>query len=314
MMFKRIVVPLDGSNFAEKVLPHLPRFSDPTQTHVELLGVLETRRYVSTIGYAPLDVGDLYTQYETYLQERVQQLQAQHYQADFKMADGDAAEKILEAAAAISTDVIAMATHGRSGVARWTLGSVAERVIQGATLPVLLVREATAATPEKIKRILVPLDGSTLAEKALLHAEKLVKATGAELLLFQAIPLTASEASFDHATVQTALNARHEQLFANADAYLNSLALRLWTADIPCKIMVLGGDPAQLIADITRDSDIDMVVLSTHGRTGFNRWVHGSVANQVIRSVNCPVLVIPNTETENVKEPIPASIGVPVAV
>ncbi|MFN8488561.1 MAG: universal stress protein [Caldilineaceae bacterium] len=312
-MYKRILVPLDGSDLAEKALAYLPCFSDKEQTQIVLLGVLDTMRYATvSLGYVPMNLNELSRNYETYLQDVVQRLNGQGYQVTTKLVEGDAAESILEMAKTSLADLIVMATHGRSGVLRWTMGSVAERVLQEAHLPVLLVRAKTEAHGQ-LKRILVTLDGSALAEKSLTNAEKLAKDTGADLVLFQAVAPLATDYSFARVPAQLQFDQINEQLFANADAYLKGVALRFHTEGVTCDTMVLRGDPASLICDVVNESNIDLVVISTHGRTGFNRWVYGSVTSQVIRGVNCPVLVIPNTMPEAVQAPVPRSENVLVA-
>lgn len=314
-MFKRVMVPMDRSEFAEKVLTHLPRFIDPAKTQLLLLGVLETMRYAATsFEYAPTLVNEMRTSYELYLQAMQQQLQKGGYQASARLTEGDAAEQILEIAEHTSVDLIAMATHGRSGVARWALGSVTERVIQGSTLPVLLVRGQTNIPHSKIERILVPLDGSALAEKALTNAQLLAKETGAELWLFQTI--AAADVAYDLTSLpsQQQLERAYERSFANAEAYLSSVALQARTAGVACQTTVLRGDPAQLICDVANESKIDVVVICTHGRTGFNRWMYGSVANQVIRGADCPVLVVRGTQPVESKEPAKTKLSEPIAV
>ncbi|MCX6049424.1 MAG: universal stress protein [Chloroflexi bacterium] len=292
-MFKRVLVPLDRSEFAEKVLVNLPRFIDPANTEILLLGVLETLRYATpAFEYTPLLINEMHTGYKTYLQTIQQQLQKAGYRVLTQLAEGDAAEQILDVATHAHADLIAMATHGRSGLTRWALGSVAERVSQSSTLPVLLMRGQADLPHGKIERILVPLDGSILAEKALTHAQTLAKENGAELLLFQGIPFIDVEDEFAQIISAQQLESADVQAFANAEAYLISVALRLRGEGIACQTVVLRGDPARLICDVANESKIDVVAICTHGRTGFSRWMYGSVANQVIRGVECPVLVV----------------------
>ncbi|CAN5814689.1 universal stress protein [soil metagenome] len=309
-MFKRVLVPIDRSEFAETVLAHLPRFINPAHTEIVLLGVVETLRYAATaFEYAPILLNDLYASYEVHLQTIQQQLSKAGYRVSTRLVEGDATEQILEVAAHTYVDLIAMATHGRGGVARWALGSIAERVIQNSTLPVLLVRKQTDMPHSKIERILVPLDGSMLAEKALSSAQKVAKENGAELLLFQTILSLDTRDEFVQNISSQQLEDADAQAFTNAEAYLNGVALRMRGEGMACQIAVLRGDPARLICDVANESKIDVVVICTHGRTGFNRWVYGSVANQVIRGVDCPVLVVRGVEPVENKEPAKIGLG-----
>ncbi len=316
-MFKRVLVPLDRSDFAEKVLVHLPRFIDPAHTEILVLGVLETLRYAApAFEYTPALISQMYTDYETYLKTIRQQLHNAGYRVSTRLVEGDAAEQILEVAAHINIDLIAMATHGRSGITRWALGSVAERVSQNSILPVLLLRGQTDLPHSKIKRILVPLDGSRLAEKALANAQQLAQANDAELCLFQGIPFINVEDEFSRIVSPQPLEHTDGQAFENAETYLNGVALRLRSEGITCQTLVLRGDPARLICDVVNESKIDVVVICTHGRTGFNRWMYGSVTNQVIRGVDCPVMVVrgvqPVASKAVSKEPAKISLSEPL--
>ena len=293
-MFKRILIPLDESALAEKALNYLPRFIDPAQTELVLLSVVETMRYAATTyEYAPQMIDEVYKSYEMYLQTMQQWLHDHRYVGCTKLVEGDAADQILAFAQKTDADLIAMTTHGRSGIARLAMGSVAERVIQHATIPVLLVREQTAMPHDKIGRILVPLDGSVFAEQALKQAEMLSKETGAELRLLEVVaPMIDLQYGLAYTPSYPSSALTDDYAFNNAEANMKSLALRLQTAGVTCQTTVLRGDPASVICDVVNESQIDVVVISTHGRTGFKRWMYGSVANQVLHGVNCPVLVL----------------------
>lgn len=302
-MFKRILVPLDESALAEKALNYLPSFIDPAHTEVVLLSVLETMRYAATAyQYAPSMIDEVYKSYEMYLQTMQQWLLDHGYAGFTKLVEGDAASQILAVAEKTGADLIAMTTHGRAGVARLAMGSVAERVIQNATLPVLLIHNQTAMPHTKIERILVPLDGSVFAEQALNQATMLSKATGAELRLLEVVVQLDLQYDLAYTPNPTAFVPADDYAFNNAEANMKSLALRLQADGIPCQTTVLRGDPASVICDVVNESQIDVVVISTHGRTGFKRWMYGSVANQVLHGVNCPVLVLRGIQPEVVKE------------
>jgi nucleotide-binding universal stress UspA family protein len=151
-----------------------------------------------------------------------------------------------------------------------------------------------------------------LAEKALTSAQRLAKETGAELLLFQAILSIDVEDEFAQIVGPQQLERADARAFANAEAYLSRVALRMHSEGIACQTAVLRGNPARLICDVANESKSDVVVICTHGRTGFNRWVYGSVANQVIRGVDCPVLVVRGVQPVESQEPAKASLGEPI--
>ena len=304
-MFKRILIPLDESALAEQTLTYLPRFIDPAKTEVVLVSVLETMRYAATAyEYAPQMIDEVYKSYEMYLKTMQQWLHDHGYVGYTKLVEGDAADQILAVAQKTDADLIAMTTHGRSGVARLAMGSVAERVIQHATTPVLLVREQTAMPHTKIERILVPVDGSVFAEQALSQAQTLAQATKAELRLLEVVTLIDLPVGLAYTSSPSSFALGDDSAFNNAEANMKSLALRMQAAGVTCQTTVLRGDPASVICNVVNESQIDVVVISTHGRTGFKRWVYGSVAHQVLHGVNCPVLVLRGIQPETVKTPL----------
>ncbi|MFN8446293.1 MAG: universal stress protein [Caldilineaceae bacterium] len=299
-MFKRVLIPLDGSPFAEKVLVELPRFIEPGKSWIELVGVLEVSRYAASVSeYGPLRaIAEIRAQYEAYFLKMRQSLQEKGYLVNTAIVEGDAAEEIINNAVASEADLIAMTTHGRSGIARWTLGSVADRIIHNTSLPVLLVRSQTDARHEEIKSILVPLDGSELSEKALPYAATLAKEHHAQLRLIQAVSPSDIEYAITRLPTQSETDRALQRRFTLSDTYLSHVAGELRSAGIKVETNVLLGDPARCVVDEAEKQTVDLIVISTHGRTGFSRWVHGSVANHVIRSVSVPLLVIRGLETQ----------------
>ncbi len=203
----------------------------------------------------------------------------------------------MRVATATNVDLIAMTTHGRSGFVRWALGSVAERVVCETPLPVFLVRETTAAAGDKLRRILVPLDGSLLAEQALPEAVALAQATGAELLLLQVIQ--ALDEGNQHILFKNAAEAQaaFAQWQTSAETYLRQVAQPIQAQGGVCVCRALAGNVVETIIATAETAGIDLLVISTHGRSGLQRWVYGSVANKVLRGVSCPLLVIHNPPT-----------------
>lgn len=295
-LYHKILVPLDGSALAEQVLSHLPRLGAPAETSLVLVSVIDPIPYtVAPLDYMPPDFFTYpRSNAETYIVEQQQQLQALGFQVEAHVVEGDAAANIVRVATATQVDLIAMTTHGRSGFARWALGSVAERVVCETALPVFLVRETTALPSDKLQRILVPLDGSPLAEQALPAAVALAQATGAELLLLQVVQTLDKGGQHmlfkNEAEAQAAL----AQWQTRAETYLQQVAQLIQAQKVVCVCRALAGNVVETIIDTAETADIDLLVLSTHGRSGLRRWFYGSVANKVLRGVSCPLLVIHN--------------------
>lgn len=309
-MFKRVLIPLDGSQFAEKVLLELPRFIEPGKSWVELVGVLEIGRYAPAMAeYGPLRaLAELRTQYESYFEQTRQTLQEKGYLVNTAIVEGDAAEAIINSANLCDADLIAMTTHGRSGIARWTLGSIADRVIHNTSLPVLLIHSQAKARNLDVQRILVPLDGSAFAEMALPYARSLAKEHHAKMHLLQAVSPSDVEYAITRLPTQSETERAMQRRFALADTYLEHIAADLRHSGIQVETEVLFGDPARNIEESADKHAVDLVVISTHGRTGLGRWVHGSVANHVICNTRVPLLVV-RALTEKAPEPVAATLA-----
>lgn len=296
-MFKKIIVPLDGSPLAEQTLTFLPRFASPLQTHLDLVSVLQPWVYALGMTEAtPISViNDLREQWQIYLNEQEVTLQSQGYSVKSHILEGDVANEILALAESEGSDLIAMSTHGRSGFSRLALGSISERVLQNTRTPLLLVRESSALqTSAPLKQLLTPLDGSNLAEKALPVAAEMAHQTGAELTLLRVIQ---------------ALDEHNKRLLFKSDAeaeesmqqwktlssrYLEQMAYSVYREGLKVHSEMLIGDPDKIICETAESLPADLIVMSTHGRSGVDRWVYGSVANKVLRNASCPVLLVRN--------------------
>ena len=300
-MKRKILVPLDGSPFAERVVAFIRHLAKPSTSELLLVHISQPSQYYTVLVPDAMHTVDLThwrEQAEKYLQSKTRELQSEGYDVTPVFSEGDVASVICDVADAQGVDLIAMTTHGRSGIEKWVLGSVADRVIRSARQPVFLVRpqeEPTPATP--IRRILVPLDGSRLAEQALPEAIELAKATGSEIWLLQSVEFPeywGEEYAGMHAL--PAMISTEEQEAA-AREYLLQSAEKLTSAGISAQIVVTTGHAASAISDVVADNEIDLIVMSTHGRSGLSRWVFGSVAEKVVRLAECPVLIIRAQET-----------------
>ncbi len=288
ILYRKILIPLDGSPLAECILAHLPCLARPEQTELVLVSVVETERYRLSL-MAPLRAHT-----ETYINQQCEKLQRLGYRVHAQIVDGDAAQAILNTATAVEADLIAMTTHGHAGFVRWALGSVAERVIQEADLPIFLVREAMNPVPHKIRHILVPLDGSPLAKQVLPAAQALAQATGAKILLLHVIQeLDAGNRQILFASEEEA-TATFAAWRADAELELTQITGALQAAGIATEHQIIFGTPVPIILQTIVDQTIDLIVMTTHGYTGFKRWFYGSVANKVLRGANCPLLLVRN--------------------
>ena len=299
-MLERFLIPLDTSEVAERVLawaiPLAKRLGQP----VVLLSVIRDHDDLGpAAGRHRPALSSLMEQRRTgvqgYLNEVQARLATEGITATTEVATGAVAESIIAAAASHQSGLIAMATHGRVGPERWFLGSVADRVVRTSAVPVLLVRpgEGQVAAPMDIRQILLPLDGSALAEDVLPAAVTLAKALGVPIKLVRTLSLTWILAGSSPYGVESyATPEIINDLEDEAKSYLEQTAEELRTNDVVVDTAFALREPAPEITDLAVATPGTLVVMHSHGRSGLQRSLLGSVTDAVIRSSAAPVLVI----------------------
>jgi nucleotide-binding universal stress UspA family protein len=296
-MYTRILLPLDGSKTAEQVIPWARILAERFRMPVELLAVIDLGRLLTSVeGARRFDalVEQSARQGKAYLERISGRFVGNPVTRSVER--GAAAELIIERAAADKSILVAMTTHGRSGLERWLLGSVAEKVLRGSTNPLLLVRAAPGGrtTGEAtLKSILLPLDGSQVAEQALPTAAKLAAKLDLEVFLFRAYanPFTA----FVGGSGPYAVNVDElmKQVREEAGAYLEQARRELSKQGIEKISCVLQeGDAAEQIVAAAKKGPDTLIVIGSHGRSGLKRWALGSVTEAVVRHASNPVLVL----------------------
>jgi nucleotide-binding universal stress UspA family protein len=212
---------------------------------------------------------------------------------------GPPADTILDYAKREPIDLIAMATHGRTGLTRIAHGSVTDAVLQNGRVPLLVIRAhpTPRAAPPRITRVLVPLDGSTLAECALPHARQLATALGADIILFSIWDTIGYQLAMGPCD---ALEAEIYDKHAGAKQYLIAKADELQASGVCTRWQLQSGLIVESIVGAAERQAVSLIVMSTHGRRGFNRWLEGSVAAEVLRTTDIPVLLIREPQTETV--------------
>jgi len=231
---------------------------------------------------------------ETYLATTKQRLADAGVSAEVQVTTGVPAATVVALADSTKADLIAMSTHGRSGVARMVIGSVADRIIHETTKPLLLFRptEGTAAAAG-IKPLIVPLDGSPLAEQTLATVEGLAKALNVPVTLFRAVSTYtfafAGPYPFGEAAASVEILEAIEQ---EAQEYLDQQAAALRGKGLTVDVKWSLGDPATQLVELAHDTPDSLTIMSTHGRSGVARALLGSVADRTIRSSGRPVLLV----------------------
>jgi nucleotide-binding universal stress UspA family protein len=212
-----------------------------------------------------------------------------------EVVGGDPTKQILRVAAEQGVALIAMTTHGRGALGRWVFGSVADRVARSSAVPVLLVRPSEREPQQvAIRRLVVPLDGSALAEEALPTAQALATRSGVPIHLITVIDVmriipveVAPVVAFNAAVYEDTLS----QLDAGAAALLADVSERLEREGVHTRSEVAHGSPFSTIADAVQDGDL--IVMTSHGRGGVQRWLLGSVAEKLVREAPVPVVLVP---------------------
>ncbi len=313
-MYGQVVVPLDGSELAEGILPHVTELIRGRGSQVYLLSVAPLVRgpvpALVNIPPPPINIQEEERRVEreltAYLQTVARRLEPVAVGVQVRVRFGRQADEILDFAAEVGADLIAMSSHGRSGIGRWVFGSVAERVLRGAACPVLLVRPNATPPTTAYQRIVVPLDGSESAEQALPYVTALIRPRDTRVFLISVLAASLGERTVTLLTsyppglrlATTALQQAEVQL----QAYLRSVAAALRERGAIVNTAIRQGPPADEILAYATEVEADLIGMTTHGLSGASRWMYGNVASKVLQGARCPVLLVrPAAEQEGGK-------------
>ena len=297
-MFPRILVPLDGSRLAEQVLPYARTVARRMRSRIELLAVnvplgidsksLSQDEEHTALGAESSD--------REYLARVSAALRGSDLAVTSTTCDGSPASEIVKAAGKEPGTLIAMSTRGRSGITRWMLGSVTDKVLRAAENPLLIVRARMGeSVPDDVKigHVIVPLDGSPIAERLLPHAIAFAKAMRSGVSLIMVTPSPEEQDNRLQGRLSRTERRVYQKLDALAREYLAEVEGELRYQDIQSvEAHVLPGDPAEAILQSSRQIPDSIVAISTHGRSGMGRWLLGSVTDRVVRHSVVPVLVV----------------------
>jgi nucleotide-binding universal stress UspA family protein len=304
-MYHSILVPLDGSREAEWALPTATSIARATDARLELITVDIRLPIVSfalsTQAPSPDTEHTSFTAYLHGVEERINQSGVPAVRSAVSTASevrlASIGREISRYAEEINAGLIVLTTHGRSGVRRVVMGSVAEDVVRSCHTPVLLVKPQTGAPPRSeepllFRHVLVPLDASPFSEEVLTDAIELGQLGDADYTLLNvlrppilyALPIEPWLLPIDEATLNV------EQ--SGMAAYLIRIADRLVTRRFRARpALILGSDVTGAILHYVRQTKVDLVAMTTHGRGGLSRMLMGSVARQLVRESPVPVLL-----------------------
>jgi len=298
-MYRNIMVPTDGSGFDREAILVALRIAERCEAKIRLVRVLESGAFLGMAGsvetgIAPVEVvkvqqdnafSELYA-----LAAECRNISTADITVDLEL--GPTAEVLEGYAKRNEIDLIVISSHGRRGIARLSLGSITDSLIRDTTIPVLVVKpRASYLKPEATKEfrhIMVPLDGSTLAEQILSRVVPLAKVEEATITLLHVL----TQEKDDYRSEENAELPWWEKRVTGAKSYLARRAAEIRRAGVPAGFdVVLGDKVPEAIADFSRREGADLIAIATHGRGGLARVLRGSVADALTKSAMSSILV-----------------------
>lgn len=280
-MFERFLVALDGSSESEAILSEVQRIAAPN-AEAYLLHVVPN--VTPPAGPPAMGLLTLPEQADGYLEGLAARLP--NVRTRIFVDAGDPADRIIKVALSLNVDAIAMTTHARTGVSRALLGSVAQKVVRGSSLPVLLVRPGMPTRARPMRRILVPLDGSDRSARILETIRPMAGRTHAELLLLHVLPIDENDPMVGWPDLGPRM------VLSDPLRRYEEMARSLETGGVAAWPIVTRGEAVLEILHEAKAHDVDAIAMATHGRRGLDRALMGSVAEGVLRRADCPVLLL----------------------
>jgi nucleotide-binding universal stress UspA family protein len=300
-MFQRILIPLDGSPRAELILPQVAQLWKREAS--ELLLVHSVSAYSPANGgydSAP-SLAHKREEGESYLQGVARRCTDAGAKVQTRLLDGSPAGAILDAAIQEGATMIAMTSHGRTGILRWVMGSVADKVLGGSDVPVLLIRpdqlaglSAVEPAPSKkspFRRILIATDGSPTSMAIVDPAMQFAAVFDSEIVALHVWDSYAPDGA-PLLGMEAGMRPPPEAPLSPNDEVTARVARQLGPSGLKVTRVTRYGEPASEILDHTLEHDVDLIALATRERWELSRWMTGSVAERVLRSAGVPLLIV----------------------
>jgi nucleotide-binding universal stress UspA family protein len=307
-MFTRILVPLDGSDRAEQAIPVAARIARAANGTVILVQVTTFPSNFFTEGKYPSQIysEDLIEEGKAlaanYLENVSKKPELVDLKTETRVEYGDAAQSILAAVEPLEVDLIVMCSHGYTGFKRWALGSVARKIIPHSSVPVLVLRDGGSTLVAKPVYALVALDGSPVSEEVLAPVIQLMAALAPSeektlhLTHVVELPLT-----YGRIGIHAYVNQMREEAKHLSQGYLAAVAERLTHGDVSgltvTTSLAVNVDVAEALVQVVQQQllaggHFDLVAMATHGRSGLQRLLMGSVTEHVMNATKLPMLVV----------------------
>jgi len=302
-MYKKILVPLDGSELAEVALPYAEELAERLDAEINMI-VVDDFNMNKAHGHTQIHPNKKVENVQSHAEWYLGQLAVKAEKVKSTTLIGHPAEAIVAHADMEDIDLIVMATHGRSGIKRWALGSVADKVVRATSRPVALIR-AKDAHPDvrdkvTVNKILVPLDGSETSEAVIPYVIGLGSKLKAEVILLEVVKridhvygsdMTVARVPYTDEEMEPLKRAAMDHLLKTENLHKGS--------GVELRTEVKIGDAAEEIIKFADEVNADLVAMATHGRSGISRWNLGSVASKVLHAGNTPLLLVRSTGDSN---------------
>lgn len=296
-MFEHILLPLDGSSLAERVLPHAVALANAFDARLTLLRVVYRKKKANQHGMVnPMDWQMRKSEAEAYLKALKDRLADIDLDSDIQILEGNPAQQIIEFSRHEEVELIIMSSHGSSGLSQWNINSVVQKVLLKAFMPVMIIRSYQEIKMEleglTYERLLLPMDGSKRAECILPLAKSIAAVHNSKIFLTHIV----EEPKLPRQTplgddVRKLVTRLREINIDESEEYLNNLVNHFENREVET-IIESSKQPTIALHNVVDREKIDLVLLSAHGYSGENRWPYGKIALNFIVYGTTPLLII----------------------
>jgi len=304
-MLENILLPLDGSSLAEKVLPHAISISKAFNSKITLLRVVFQEKLANQHSIInPINWQMRKTEAEAYLKKVQEQLESVGIHSEVSAIEGRPAEQIIEFAKHKNIDMIIMSSHGNSGPSAWNINSTVQKVLLRAFMPLMIVR-AYRESSENLKdityeRLFIPLDGSRRAECILPLAKSICESQDSKIFLTHIV----EEPKLPRQTplsddVESLITRLRDINILEAEKYFSEIKDQFKNKNIEF-IIESSRQPTVAMHNIIDREKIDLVLMSAHGYSGENRWPYGKIALNFIAYGTTPIIIVQDLSMDEI--------------
>ncbi len=289
-MYEKIMVPLDGSELAEVTLWYAARLAGRLGSAIMLVYVSPPDELTSPHMHECY-LKDVVTRVKEHATQVAAETGGGEIAVDYKMLKGDPAEEIVDYADGAEIDLIVLSTQGKSGIKRWAMGNVANKVVRATHKQVLIIRAKGARSDvyrDKLTKVLVPVDGSIESESILGFLTHMAAKLDLEVTLLHILPRHTEVFAYTNISEQGKIKKQENE-------YIQQLGDKLKAKGVKATGVfreVLQGDEAEEIIRLAEEEKFSMVAMATHGRSGVGRWIFGSNAEKVLDEGSTPLLLV----------------------